>query len=143
MDIRYDIEKPEIESKYFALLSKYHPDRASSKEESSKFSQLSSIINDGYQILLDDFKRASHILELNNININDDATAPKLPIEILSEILEIQEELEDNPNNRQQILKTIEPVKDELIASLKDLFEKKDYPLAAQKAMHLKYLKLI
>lgn len=140
---KYDIDKSEIESKYFELLGKYHPDKATSDEQRAKFSQLSSIINDGYNVLLDDFKRAAHLLELNNININDDALAPKLPEQILADILEIQEALESNPDRRDEILAGANLQKKKLIFQLSELFLVRDYKSAALKAMYLKYLCLL
>lgn len=140
LEASYDVIKSEVESKYFELLGKYHPDKASSEEERAKFSQLSGIINDGYAVLLDDFKRAAHLLELNGININDDAKAPKLPEEILADILDLQEILEEKPEKRGEILAGVDMQKKKLIFHLKELFASKDYGSAAFKAMHLKYL---
>jgi molecular chaperone HscB len=143
LEVRYDLAKPTIESKYFELLGKYHPDKAQSDQERVKCSQLSSIINNGYKVLLDDFKRAAHILELNNININDDEKSPKLPLDILAEILEMQETLEANPDSRTQILDNAKIQKEHLINELSELFEAEDYKEASIKAMHLKYLSKI
>lgn len=137
---QYNIDLLLLDSKYFALLAKYHPDKASGTEEKYKFSTLSSVINNGYKILMDDFERAAHILELHEINIKNDSIAHKLPFDILEEILEMKEKLEyGNRNEKQAMLAARLDKRKIIISELLNLFAIKDYKAAAIKSMMLRY----
>ena len=134
----FTLDKSSLESNNFEALSKYHPDKASDSDK-SKHAELSSIINTAYEKLGNDFERAAHILELHGINIKSDSTAPKLPLDLLHEILEMQEALED-PDKKDYILAKCKEKNDIIISELGKLFDAKDYESASIKAMHLKYL---
>lgn len=131
----YTINKQELDSSYFELLGKYHPDKASTPEENRNFIMLSGVINQGYKVLQDDFQRAAHILALHGINVNDEKS--QLPIEILEQVMELKEELEDGEVNA---LKKSATQRDKLIQEITDLFARKDYASAAIKTAHFKYI---
>ncbi len=138
----YNIDLSLLNSKYFALLAQYHPDKASTTEEGYKFSALSSVINNGYKILLDDFERAAHILELHYINIKDDGKAPKLSFDILEEILDYKEKLENaTDEEKQKIYNVYLDKRNSILAELPILFASNNYKEAAIKTMLLKYYK--
>lgn len=134
----FEIDENLLEDRYFEELAKYHPDKAS-EDKKPEFAAKSSIINNAYEVLKNDFHRAAHILEIHGININSDATAPKLPIDILEGIMEMQESLED-PTKKEAILEKAIILKQEILLELKMLFAEKKYNNAAIKAMELKYL---
>ncbi|MGV2432025.1 MAG UNVERIFIED_CONTAM: Fe-S protein assembly co-chaperone HscB [Rickettsiaceae bacterium] len=138
MEESYLIDIKILDQKYFTLLGKYHPDKALSSEDKIQYINFSSVINDAYKTLLDDFDRAAHLLLIHGINIKDDALSPKLPIEMLEEILSMQEEAESA--NRSAILEKAILHKSQLIKDLAHLFKTKNYKEAAFKAIYLKYM---
>lgn len=138
LEENFEIDKNQLDNNYFAALAKYHPDRAPDPAK-KKYASFSNILNLAYEALGDDFKRASHILQLHNINIQSDATAPRLPLEILQEVLEMQESLEDQ-DKVDEVKKKALSLKEEILKELKTLFASKNYELASIKTMHLKYI---
>ena len=63
---KFIIDLNEIEKKYHQFQNQFHPDKAD-------FDSIehSILINEAYKILSDDFLRASHLLQLKNINKNE------------------------------------------------------------------------
>lgn len=135
----FSIDLNLLEDKYFDAQSQYHPDRAP-EDQKAQFEAMSGLINNAYETLKDDFTRASHILELHGININSDATAPKMPLDILGEILEMQEDMEED-DKRDIALESASSKKNEILEELTQHFASKDYDKASIKAMELKYFK--
>ena len=133
----FSIDQNLLEEKYFDAQGKYHTDRAP-KDKKAQFATMSSLINSAYETLKDDFKRASYILELHGININSYTTAPKIPLDILGEILEMQEDMEED-DKRDIALEKASSKKLEILSKLGEHFAAKDYNKAAIRAMELKY----
>ena len=138
---RYNIDITDLDSNYLAMQVKYHPDKALTHEK-EKFLSQSMLLNNGYKILQNDFERAAHLLKLHHIDIKDDIEAPKVPLEILEEIIEIREilsEIDDKAKllelYNQQLL-----TRENLLKLLAESFDNSDYKGAAIKAMQLKYL---
>jgi len=138
----YQIDRDLLDERYFTSQAKYHPDKAKTTQEKSYFTQISGMLNTAYEYLKDDFLRASHLLELHGINISSDKDAPKVPLEILEEILEMQEALEAH-RQAEEISRIAKAKSEKIITELSFLFSCKDYAKAAVKAMQLKYLKNI
>ena len=80
----FNIDNNLLDTKYFELQSKFHPDLR--RPNASHID--SNTINRGYSILKDDFERASHLLYIKGINIKQDLCHIKLQPEELDEILE-------------------------------------------------------
>ena len=83
---KFTIDLSEIEQKYHQFQNQFHPDKAD-------FDSIehSILINEAYKILSDDFLRASHLLQLKNIDIENDENHIKPDISTLQEILDLQE----------------------------------------------------
>ncbi|WP_341747954.1 Fe-S protein assembly co-chaperone HscB [Candidatus Tisiphia endosymbiont of Dascillus cervinus] len=64
---KYDIDLLILDSQYFAMQLKYHPDRINSNSEKQKNLSVSIDINKAYATLKDDLSRAEYLLLLNNI----------------------------------------------------------------------------
>lgn len=138
LEENFSINPQLLEDKYFEAQNKFHPDRAP-EDQKSQYAAMSGIINSAYEALKDDIKRASHILELHGININSDNTAPKMPLDILGEILEMQEDFEED-DKRNLAQEKASAKKEEILSEIQDLFDAKDYNKAAIRTMELKYL---
>ncbi len=80
LEVKYDLDFDLLEKNYLELQQQYHPDKSLSDLEKS------IAINESYKILNNPILRAEHLLELQNIFLDDDKQSLKPDIEILKEI---------------------------------------------------------
>jgi molecular chaperone HscB len=133
-NVDFNIDLEELENKYLEFQKQFHPDNSSSDVEKS------ISINEAYKVLKNPLQRASHILQLNGIDLENDSKAPKPDIETLEEILELQEKVAEITLEEKDSLKKY------LISEIKSLLEKtakalenKDFTKAAQILIRAKY----
>jgi molecular chaperone HscB len=129
-----DLER--LDSKYFELQKKYHPDKYGADD-------ISTHVTKSYQILKSPLLRAQYLLSLENIIVNsEDKDSIKPSPEMLEMILDAREELslfkkkDEYENFRKE--KTI--LKDQLITKISDNFLHKNYQEAASQTIHLRYV---
>lgn len=135
---KFTIDLSEIEKKYHQFQNQFHPDKAD-------FNSIehSILINEAYKILSDDFLRASHLLQLKNIDIEDDENHIKPDISTLQEILDLQEEIFEI-NNLNEILALKNNLNSQikkLINDFQNAFEVNKFNEATQFLIKAKYLK--
>ena len=135
LEEKFDINLDTLEQKYFDFQQQFHPDRAGISEI-----EKSILVNEAYEILKNPLHRASHILQLHNINIEKDKNAPKADIATLSEVLEIQEKipemsLQEKKNLKKQLEERIATLLQEIGLSL----DNQEFNEAAQILMRIKY----
>lgn len=135
LPLLFEIDLDALEQKYLEFQKQFHPDRASTSDI-----EKSIAVNEAYAILKNPISRASHILQLHNIDLENDSTAPKADLATLQEILELQEEVEEIAiseieNLRKKLNQTIKLLLIETVAQ----FENKDFKQAAQILMKAKY----
>ena len=136
----FQINLSELETNYLLLQQKFHPDTAIDQTEA----EINSIlINQAYQILKNPTTRAICLLQLQGIDIDDDHCIIKPSQENLVLVMELREEILDNKNNpiaigliKQKIKKLIA---DEM-PQVSNLLIQKQYQIAAQKLIKIKYL---
>jgi molecular chaperone HscB len=89
----YDIDLVDLKNRYRELQLKFHPDQYSSDAISEKMAAvtMSSLLNDGFEILSNSVKRAQYLLERAGINLQNDRS---IEAEILVEQIELREQLE-------------------------------------------------
>ncbi|MBU6141175.1 MAG: Fe-S protein assembly co-chaperone HscB [Proteobacteria bacterium] len=73
-----------LEKKYFEFQKKFHPDKSDEIEQSIA-------INEAYEILSNPLKRAAHILQLKDLDVENDEVAPKVDQATLLEVFEMRE----------------------------------------------------
>ncbi len=117
----FEIDLDELEKKYLEFQKEFHPDNASTADI-----EQSIAINEAYKILKNSLSRASYILQLNGIDLENDSNAPKPDMATLEEILELQEQVAEIAVGE------IENLKKELNLKIKSLLEKAALELAAQ-----------
>ncbi len=90
----YQVDKKSLKQKYRELQIQYHPDQFSSASEGEKMMavQMSSLLNDGYEVLSHPVKRAQYLLERQGVNLQEDR---KIDPEILMEQMSLREEFEE------------------------------------------------
>ena len=127
-----------LEQTYFALQKLSHPD-ASSLAKVEEIEN-SIAINEAYEILRNPLKRAAHILQLNNIDVEKDGDALRPDLATLEEVLEIQEQI---PNlNAEEILalkKTLQTTTKSILENIAEKLDSKDFTSAAQLLIKAKY----
>ena len=114
------------------LQKKYHPDRfAHSNIEQQKAALInSSLINDAYQVLKDDIKRAKYLLECNEIEITNH-TNP----EFLIKQMEYEEKIEDHRHDKSELVSIQKELHEELEqykVNLETNFNQKDFERASK-----------
>lgn len=113
LTVSFNIDKQELERKYLEFQQKFHPDNSDSADIAKSIS-----INESYAVLKNPIKRASYILQLNGINLENDSEALKPDMETLEEIMELQEKVSEIKEDE------IRPLKKHLHSQIKELLEK-------------------
>lgn len=126
----FSISENELKKKYLVLQKKFHPDRfAHSSIEEQKTALInSSLINDAYQVLKDDIRRAKYLLECNGVEITNH-TNPAF----LIKQMEYEEKIEDHSNDKNQLLSIQKELQEELDQYKDNLtvdFDKKNFDRA-------------
>lgn len=126
----FSISENELKKKYLVLQKKFHPDRFvhSSIEEQKTALINSSLINDAYQVLKDDIRRAKYLLECNGVEITNHTN----PAFLMKQI-EYEEKIEDHSNDKNQLLSIQKELQEELDQYKDNLtvdFDKKNFDRA-------------
>ncbi|MFT5703197.1 MAG: molecular chaperone HscB [Rickettsiales bacterium] len=133
----FQINDEDLENKYLELQQKFHPDTNADKDEA----EINSIlINQAYKILKKPVLRAIYLLGLRGINIDSDDCAIKPSHENLMFIMQLREEILDNPENKTQIKQKIKEIITEDMPKMIDSMNKENHQEAAQKLIKIKYL---
>jgi molecular chaperone HscB len=98
MAVGFPIDEPVLVDRFRALQKQLHPDKyASASDAERRWSmQAASFVNEGYQTLNNDLRRAVYLLELNGIS-TDEETDTQMAPEFLMEQMEYREALESAP----------------------------------------------
>src|SRR6056300_1192955 len=100
----FDISLESLEASYQELVREYHPDKnmdRSSVEQAKAF-QNTSLINSAYETLKSPLKRATYLLELENINPFDE-TDTSMNMDFLMSQIELREELDSFKSNQDEL----------------------------------------
>ncbi len=137
LEVKYELDLNLLEKNYLELQQKYHPDKSLSDLDKS------IAINESYKILSNPISRAKHLLELQNIFLDDDQKSLKPDIEILKEIILLQENIEDCQNIEQLngYQQSIDNQCADLILQFLKNYQNKNFEIAGQNIIKIKYLK--
>ncbi len=138
---KYNINLKDLEHHYLQSLNKFHPDRAKTEQQKVEFLKYAIDINNAYNILKNEVKRAVYILSLHNIDIENAEIKNKFPTHILDRIWENFEYAEDTEEietlNKFKNQKLEE--KQNIILKITTALAKKELQKAAQHTIELKY----
>lgn len=138
----FDIDLAELEKNYFNFQIEYHPDRALNIEDRSELLVMSIKLNEAYENLKDDFKRAKALLATMGVNFDDDELKNKLDTKFLQAKLDEFEFINNAQDTKELsemlIAKYLE--KKELIASLSNAFRSEEPDGASKLAISLRYV---
>jgi len=131
----FGIDLDDLEKKYLEFQKQFHPDKSSTSDI-----EQSIAANEAYNILQNPLTRASHILQLNGIDLENDSDAPKVDTATLLEVLELREKISENN------FAEIEVLKKDLNLKIKSLLQEtvtnldnQDFKTAAQILIKAKY----
>lgn len=134
LEQKFEIDYKQLDKNYTQLQQIFHPDKQINKNKLEKIFALEYAIkiNEAYNILKDDKKRAEYLLFLEGIIINqEDGNNINPNKDILITMLDISE----NPNNYE-----IFDMKKECWEKFKHEFKEKNFQEAAQAIIKLQYL---
>jgi Fe-S protein assembly co-chaperone HscB len=129
----FDIDKDLLHKNYIKLQQLLHPDKSINKPNSEKIlvMEKSSHVNEVYNILNNDKKRAEYLLLLKDIVINQEESNVQPDPGMLMEMLEINE----NPEGY-----NIAKMKLDCIEKFKESYAKGLFELSAKEIIRLQYL---
>jgi molecular chaperone HscB len=140
----YTVDLDNLEQKYFAAQSKYHPDKFSNSSEQEKLltAQHATMVNEAYVTLKSCLKRAIYLLELAGINSLEDIKASD---ELLEQIWDYNRQFERIGEKAKiaAITAEVEEAKEKCKADLNKAFTENDIDKAAQLTMKLRFLKRV
>lgn len=90
------IEQEALQTRFYALSRKWHPDRFSRKsaEEQAQALEATAILNDGYRTLRDPIRRAEYLLSEEGFPLGEQRSRD-VPPELLEEVFELNTMLEE------------------------------------------------
>lgn len=111
-----------LDSSLAEMQAQVHPDNCvnATAQEKRLMMQYSAMLNEAYTVIRDPLKRACHLLELNGVEMGEEANA-SIPQEFLMLQLELREKLEDHQNNRQALKEFKYKIEKHYHSLLKDL----------------------
>lgn len=140
------IDVDELYRNYIKLQQFSHPDKLLNKSHTEKMIllEINSNLNKAYQVLKDDKARAEYLLSLKNILVNQEENNIDADPIMLSEILELNEEvIEADATSLAVINKRLILDIQECWKNFKNHYSKEEYELAGHSMIKLQYLNKI
>jgi Fe-S protein assembly co-chaperone HscB len=138
----YNIDQKLLQTQYFVLQAKHHPDRSRNELERRENLEYSMLINEAFKILQDDYLRAEYLLKIKGELIDDNKLKNLLSPDQLEEILENYELIEITQDLSQ--LHELQHDKSEdcqkLVLKLEQAFKANNLKQALDLTARLKYL---
>ena len=132
LPVQFDVPQEHLDTRFRSLQRFLHPDKfASASDAERRWSmQAASFVNEAYQTLSKPLKRASYLLSLNGISL-DEETDTKMSPMFLMEQMELREALGDAPDASDPYA-ALEKIRSELNSSRQD--SSTAFSIAADKA---------
>lgn len=95
LPVQFAIDESNLVARFQELQKQLHPDRFASKPAAERrwSMQSASYVNEGYQTLKNDLKRAIYLLKLNDVSVDEETDTHMSPM-FLMEQMEYRESLE-------------------------------------------------
>lgn len=142
LKLTYEIDPEVLEQKYFAYQQQYHPDKFASKHEGDRIEALQAIleINQAYEVLRSDLRRAEYLLKLANINYAQDESTIHDP-EILAEAFEDRDAvgLIQSEDDLKAMISKIKNRLEICKSEFSKAYKQHDFNKAAKIAIEMKY----
>lgn len=135
LPVSFTIDLEALEKKYLEFQKAFHPDNSSTSDI-----EKSIAVNEAFDVLKNNLRRASHILQLHGIDLENDSNAPKVDSATLMEVLEIRENIfESSTEEIENFKKDLSKRVKFLINKTAESLENKDFNNAAQILIKAKY----
>ena len=136
----FSISKEELKKKYIQLQKKNHPDKFAVATDAEKKRALlqSSIVNDAYEVLKNDIKRALYLLDCNKIKIGNINNS-----KFLMQQMDYEEFLEENSANKnklQELHQKVTVILNDELKIIENFFKKNQLESVAKKINELIFL---
>jgi molecular chaperone HscB len=89
---KFDTDLSDLDKAYFTLQIEFHPDKADD-EQKAYFSAMTTKVNQAYENIRDEFKRAKELLKVHGINFDDQGSGKILDSSFLQEIFDESQEI--------------------------------------------------
>jgi len=99
LPITFELNEAKLVSRFQSLQRELHPDRFASATAAEKrwSMQAASLVNEAYQKLTSPLTRATYLLELNNISIDEETDTQMDPMFLMQQ-MELREAIGDAPD---------------------------------------------
>lgn len=142
LEQQYDIDQQIIRDKYLEKQRLYHPDSAQDPEIANQNIETSMMLNKAFKVLIDDYFRAEHLLNLYGVDTSEHALRSVLSNEQISDIYDQFEEIDSMINDKElenkesELLSYKESIKKDFAKYIQD----RNLTPALDIAVRLKYL---
>lgn len=118
LPVQFALDSDQLEQSYQQLQRENHPDRFSRADEESQrlAMQVASYLNSAYSVLRKPLQRAVYMLELSGVDLQEQSRS--MPVEFLTEQIELREKLEDAAGNHD----ALSAFESELTSAMQTLF---------------------
>jgi molecular chaperone HscB len=142
LPVKFDIDLPELDKHYFSMQVKFHPDKADNEADKQIFLMMTAKINEAYEHLKDELKRAQAILSASNIDLDDEKIRSSIGQEFLQKIWADFEAVGDSNDCKSlsEMLANKYLQKRDVVESLKSSFADQDMQAATKLTIFLKYI---
>lgn len=145
LPVTFDIDKADLDRRYFELQRRLHPDRFATKsaKEKALSQQQATSLNEAYETLHDPLKRAVYILHLHGVDVLTEGCNQLNDPVVLMEAMEMHEALAATHSVAQANLFAAhtESSIEECLAGLSAAFRRGDLADAGTLTTRLKYLR--
>jgi molecular chaperone HscB len=145
LPVAFDVDKAELDQRYFNLQRRLHPDRFATKsaKEKALSQQQATSLNEAYETLHDPLKRAVYLLHLRGIDVLTEGCNQLNDPVVLMEAMEMHEALAATHSVAQANLFAAhtESSIEECLADLSAAFRRDDPAGAGTLTTRLKYLR--
>lgn len=99
LPVQFDVLQDQLDTRFRSLQRYLHPDKFAAAADAEKrwSMQAASFVNEAYQTLCSPLKRASYLLTLNGITLDEETDTQMSPM-FLMEQMELREALADAPD---------------------------------------------
>ena len=138
----FDLDLSVLDKNYFAAQIQFHPDKAENDQQKKHFLDLAVQLNEAYENLKDELRRAQALLSIEGIDFDDENIRKNLDPEFLQSIWDEFAAIENTSDSSElshrlaiQYLR-----KKSLVENLTNTFSAKDINKSTEMTMCLKYV---
>jgi molecular chaperone HscB len=91
---KFDIDLSDLDKAYFTMQVQFHPDKATD-EQKVYFSNMTMKVNQAYENIRDEFKRAKELLKIGGIDFDKKADGKILDPDFLQEVFDESQQISD------------------------------------------------